>query len=312
MAYLTLLYLQTNAEYRRCVNYPSDKALEMASSQMDVLRHNHRQMEKQHGVAMYKKESCIDVREDIAMVKKYLLDKLGKTYAECRRAGTYSRMTETDLNADEVGWAVMLSKEQDLRDWVDKQIRTNGFRANGPVPDDLAAELGLAQAAMDPQVDVEDGDGGEAMGAVEAEVEVMADDQPDVPMDIPMEENEGPAGGGSSSGALPLVVFPEPEAQAGGESSSEEEVVRGSTGTRSRPARPLIIMPPMEECFIDLEEIPTPILALPPPPTGAPEPPVDEGSSSSEEGEFLDHRARRNTGATSNMNEAPTQVSCLI
>ena len=116
MAYLTLLYLQTNAEYRRCVNYPSDKALEMASSQMDVLRHNHRQMEKQHGVAMYKKESCIDVREDIAMVKKYLLDKLGKTYAECRRAGTYSRMTETDLNADEVGWAVMLSKEQDLRD----------------------------------------------------------------------------------------------------------------------------------------------------------------------------------------------------
>ena len=109
------------------------------------------------------------------------------------------------------------------------------------------------------------GTGGEAMGAVEADVEVMADDQPAVPMDIPMEENEGPAGEGSSSGALPLVVFPEPEAQAGGESSSEEEVVRGSTGTRSRPARPLIIMPPMEECFIDLEEIPTPILALPPP-----------------------------------------------
>ena len=73
-------------------------------------------------------------------------------------------MTETDLNADEVGWAVMLSKEQDLRDWVDKQIRSNGFRANGPVPDDLAAELGLAQAAMDPQVDVEDGDGGGSHG----------------------------------------------------------------------------------------------------------------------------------------------------
>jgi len=42
MSYLALLYLQTNAEYQRCVNYPSDKALEMASSQMDVLRHNHR------------------------------------------------------------------------------------------------------------------------------------------------------------------------------------------------------------------------------------------------------------------------------
>ena len=55
MAYLTLLYLQTNVEYRRCVNYHSDKALEMASSQMDVLR----QMEKQHGVAMHKKESCV-------------------------------------------------------------------------------------------------------------------------------------------------------------------------------------------------------------------------------------------------------------
>ena len=93
-------------------------------------------------------------------------------------------MTETDLNADEVGCAVILGKEQDLRDWVYKQIRTNGFRVNGPVPDYLAEELGLAQAAMDPQVDdiVEDGDGGGAMGAVEAEVEVMADDQPDVPI----------------------------------------------------------------------------------------------------------------------------------
>ena len=91
---LTLLYLQTNAEYRRCVNYPSDKALEMASSQVDVLRHKHRQIEKQYGVAVYKKESCINVREDTAMVKKYLQEKLGRTYAECRRAGTHSRMTE--------------------------------------------------------------------------------------------------------------------------------------------------------------------------------------------------------------------------
>ena len=112
------------------------------------------------------------------------------------------------------------------------------------MPLDLAEELGLAPADLDPQVDVEDGDGGEVMGAVEAEVEVMVDDQPGVPMDIPMEENEGPAGEDSSSGALPLAVFPEPEAQAGGESSSEEEVVRPSTGTRSRPARPLIIMHP--------------------------------------------------------------------
>ena len=81
MSYLTLLCFQTNAEYRRCVNYPSDKALEMDSSQMDVLRHNHRHMEKQHSVAMtlYKKEfeSCIDVREDIAMVKRCLQEKLG-------------------------------------------------------------------------------------------------------------------------------------------------------------------------------------------------------------------------------------------
>ena len=97
-------------------------------------------------------------------------------------------MTETDLTADEVGWAVMRSKEQDLRDWVATQIRTNGFRANGPahylhMPPDLAEELGLAPADLDPQVDVEDGDGGEEMGAVEAEAEVMVDDQPGAPMD---------------------------------------------------------------------------------------------------------------------------------
>ena len=68
-----------------------------------------------------------------------------------------------------------------------------------------------------------------------------------------MEENEGQAREGSSSGALPLAVVPKPEAQADGESSSVEEVVRPSTSTRPRPARPRIIMPPLEECFIDLE-----------------------------------------------------------
>ena len=116
-------------------------------------------------------------------------------------------MTETDRNADEVGWTVMLSKEQDLRDWVYKQIRSlfrttcNGFRANGPVPPDLAEGLGLAPEVLDTQlqVDVEAGDGGEGMGAVEAEVEVMVDGQPGVPMDIPMEESEGPAGQGAGS-----------------------------------------------------------------------------------------------------------------
>ena len=70
----------------------------------------------------------------------------------------------------------------------------------------LLKELGLASAlaVLDAQVDVEDGDGRGAMGAVDAEVEVAADDQPGAPMDIPMEDNEGQAGEleGSSSGAL--------------------------------------------------------------------------------------------------------------
>ena len=81
-----------------------------------------------------------------------------------------------------------------------------------------------------------------------------------------MEDNEGQAGEASSSGVLPLAVtvVPEPKAQGDGESSSEEEVVRPSTSTRSRPARPRITMPPMEECFIYLEGIPVPILAVPP------------------------------------------------
>ena len=122
-------------------------------------------------MAMFTKESCIDTREDIAMVKKYLNDKLGEHRYECTRHQKYSNMTETDLDPEKVGWSVMLQKEQQLRDWLAKIIKSGELGAVGEAPPDLAAELGLDMEALNADAEV-DGVGAEVeLGGMEVAID---------------------------------------------------------------------------------------------------------------------------------------------
>lgn len=164
---LTCFVLQTNAEYRRGIHYPSDKSLTDFSASLNVLRQNHRQVQHEFGVDGYKKESVIDLREDIQMIAKYLTDKLGGTIAACRRESSYSKMTETNIVADKVGWRLMLSKEDVLREWLNGVIERGELGAVGDAPPDLLAELGLTAEDLDVQVNL-DGDGGD-VGEVEVD-----------------------------------------------------------------------------------------------------------------------------------------------
>lgn len=159
------VFFQTNAEFRRGIHYPSDTSLLQFDAQLDVLRHNHRQVEEEHGVERYRKESCTDLREDIAMMKLYFDEKLGDSQASCRRRTTYSKMTETDLDPSKVGWSLMVTKEQELRDWMQKMIDKGEFGAVGEAPPDLAAELGLTAAEL--AAIVEPDDTGAGMGDIE-------------------------------------------------------------------------------------------------------------------------------------------------
>lgn len=170
-------------------------------SQLDVLRHNHRQVEEEHGVDRYRKESCTDLREDIAMLKLYLDEKLGSSRAECRRATTYSKMTETDLNPLKVGWAVMVTKEQELRDWLQNMIDKGEFGAVGDAPPNLAAELGLTEAEMTAMLDADDTGGG--MGGIEIEHDVETEDANDGDMEPPINDE-------ADAGEAATILVPEP------------------------------------------------------------------------------------------------------
>ena len=137
-----------------------------------MLRHNHRQLEEQHGVAMYRKETFIDTSEDIAMVKKYLDEKLGGNRAECLRHTKVSHMTETELDSTQVGWWVMLQKEQKLRDWLAGVIDRGELGAVGEAPPDLAAELGIDMDALNAHVDADGIGAEEELGAMEVTIDV--------------------------------------------------------------------------------------------------------------------------------------------
>ena len=109
-------------------------------------------------------------------------EKLGNSVAECKRVTKYSRMTETDLDPKQVGWWVMVSKEDTLRAWLQKMIDTNELGAVGEAPPDLAAELGVPAANLDPEVDVDDvGQAGD--------VEVVATDATQSEGDTPVADD---------------------------------------------------------------------------------------------------------------------------
>ena len=229
---LTFLLSQTNAEFDRGINYPSDAQLRQFSSQLNVLRHNHRQKEEQHGVALYRKESVIDMREDIAMMVKHLNEKLGATRGECRRATTYSKMTETELRPNKVGWNVMLSKEEELRAWVKKVVDSGELGAVGDIAPDLAAELELTPEQLTALVALDDSDSGlgevEVTGVDERALDV-APTPADGPADAAAEEAVSSPRTTSTEVAIvpsspPGAELPTPLAESE-ESSSDDDVL---------------------------------------------------------------------------------------
>ena len=154
-------------------------------------------MEAQHGVAAYRKETFVDLREDIAMLKLYLNNKLGSTTGQLRARVVFSKMTETTIRPDEVGWSVMVSKEAELRAWLQGVIERDELGALGDDPPDLAAELGLESDDLNTQVAADDRDGGGALGEVELEVEL------EVGIDAEQAEAEAIP---DNNGALTVVV----------------------------------------------------------------------------------------------------------
>ena len=172
-------------------------------------------------MAMFKKESCIDTREDIAMIKIYLDEKLGCNQAECRRHTKYSKMTETELDPAQVGWSVMLQKEQKLRDWLANIIDKGELGAVGEVPPDLAAELGIDLDALDSEVDVDDMGAGEELGAIE--VQVAADGQIGGRDDSSLSSEPEDSEKSTEESSEEEFVGDTPPHQSSGEEEEEEE-----------------------------------------------------------------------------------------
>lgn len=107
------------------------------------------------------------------MVASYLCKKLGDSEAQCRRHTTYSKMSETEIIPADVGWNRMMSKEEELREWVDKIVKKGELGAVGDAPPDLLQELGLTEEDMRVEGDVEEDT---CMGGLEVVEDVDEDD----------------------------------------------------------------------------------------------------------------------------------------
>ena len=106
--------MQTNAQYERGLpKHPTDSELSAFGSHLNVFRRNHEQLQDEYG-SNYGREICLDFTEDIIMVRDYLLEKLGRSDAACRRHTTWSEMAERDLDREQVGFHKMLESEQGL------------------------------------------------------------------------------------------------------------------------------------------------------------------------------------------------------
>jgi len=107
-------------------------------------------VEEEMGAERYRKESVVDMTDDINLIVEYLGDKLGSSIALVQRHCTYSKMAEMELDKEKVGWYLMAtSGEKKLREWLQKTIDKGELGAVGDAPPDLLAELGLDAGDLD-------------------------------------------------------------------------------------------------------------------------------------------------------------------
>lgn len=129
---------------QRGINYPSEKVLTEFSHNLNIFRYNHRGVQEEfHGPAKLRKESVVDLREDIEMIAEYFCKKLGRTPADVKMRTTWSHMAGVNISVKNIGWKRMLDGEQDLRDWLQKAIETGVLSGDHIAEAQLAAELGI-------------------------------------------------------------------------------------------------------------------------------------------------------------------------
>ena len=238
-------------------------------SHLNVFRRNHEQLQDEYG-SNYGREICLDFTEDIIMVRDYLLEKLGRSDAACRRHTTWSEMAERDLDREQVGFHKMLESEQALRDWLTGQLnRPDLIGARGEVPPNLAEELGLTEDELAAMVSP-DLDPGADLGGVEqqqgnSDDEGELGDQDGAGDDDDDDGDAGPAAPGSS--AAPGSPAPGSPAAQGQEylpvSSSEaeeEESESGSDGEYIQVARRPKRQKNSSQAFTRGDPIPDPTL----------------------------------------------------
>ena len=114
------------------------------SKNLNVFRHNHRGVQEEyHGPAKLRKESVVDLREDIQMIAEYFKTKLGRTPAAVKMHTSWSHMADIHVRVENIGWKRMLEGEQDLRNWLQKAIETGVLSGEHIADAQLAAELGI-------------------------------------------------------------------------------------------------------------------------------------------------------------------------
>lgn len=210
------------------MHYPSDKALTDYSASLNVLREGEKQLLDEYEMDKLRKESLIDLTEDIKRVQELFCSKLGRTRGECCAPKTRSDLAHLTIQEKDVGWRKMIAPEQveKLKGWLEKQLANGVLNGKHQVDEGMAEALGITQEELDAElVDLR----GEAAVDQDAEghlgVGDIREDSDDDDDDVPLGARRGgrrTAGAGAPRAARQRRARQVEEASSDQEDDDEE------------------------------------------------------------------------------------------
>jgi len=119
-AYYRLMYTSTqvNREYRQGVRRGTEHNLQKFSTNLNVLRANHRNSIELHGLEYDHNARLPDYTYTIDKIVALFIQCFGSTKEEHLREETFSRLAQCNIDINSIGWVQMLDSREKLKDYV--------------------------------------------------------------------------------------------------------------------------------------------------------------------------------------------------
>ena len=113
---------QANREYRQGVRRGSEANLNKFSTNLNVLRANHRNSIELHGLEYDHNARLPDYTYTIDKIVALFIQCFGSTKEEHLREETFSRLAQCNIDINSIGWVQMLASREALKQYVNRVI----------------------------------------------------------------------------------------------------------------------------------------------------------------------------------------------